>query len=284
MQTVASADGTSIAFERHGAGPPLLLLHGGSAPQYWKPIVPRLADNYTVVVPHRRGVGESGDTAEYTLDRGVEDIRAVVDAVEGTPVLFGHSFGGLLALETAQTAPVEKLIAYEPAVLVGEYRDQADLAAQMQARIDDGDRRQAMKHYIREVIHGGDIDDLDRWLAEWPPWPDIVALTENVARINHAIEQYQLPESIDLDAPTLLLTGTESPPHLKDGVRAVDDVLSDSQLLEFDGIGHGGPTEAPDRVISEVRAFTEGTEAPTPAGGIKFVSLHKARNSHTDLV
>lgn len=266
MQTVTSADGTSIAFERHGEGPPLILLHGGSAPQYWKPVVPRFAEDYTVIIPHRRGVGESGDSEEYRLARGVEDIRAVINAVDGTPILFGHSFGGLLAVETARTAPVGKLVAYEPAVLVGEYRRQADLASQMQARIDDGERRQAMKFYIREVMHGGDIADLDEWLAEWPPWPDIVALTENIARINRAIEQYRLPESLEIDAPVLLLTGTEGPPHLRDGIRAVDEALSDSQFVEFEGVGHGGPTEAPDRVTAEVRAFIEEKEEPTPEG------------------
>jgi pimeloyl-ACP methyl ester carboxylesterase len=266
MQTVTSTDGTSIAYEQHGEGPPLILLHGGSAPQYWKPIVPRFADDYTVVVPHRRGVGESGDSDEYSLERGVEDVRAVIDAVEGTPTLFGHSFGGLLAIETARTAPVQRLIAYEPAVLVGEYRQQASLAAQMQARIDDGDRRQAMKYYIREVMHGGDIEDLDGWLAEWPPWPDIVALTENIARINRAIEEYRLPDSLAVDAPTLLLTGTEGPNHLQDGIRAVDDALSSSQLVEFEGVGHGGPSEAPDRVTAAVHAFLEETETPVPEG------------------
>lgn len=266
MQTVTSADGTSIAFERRGDGPPLLLLHGGSSPQYWKPIVPRFAEDYTVIVPHRRGVGESGDSEEYRLDRGVEDVRAVIDAVDGDPVLFGHSFGGLLAVETARTAPAEKLIAYEPAVLVGEYRQQADLASQMQERIDNGERRQAMKFYIRTVMHGGDIDDLDGWLAEWPPWPDIVALTENIARINRAIEQYRLPDSLDIDASALLLTGTEGPPHLRDGIRAVDEALSDSQFVEFEGVSHGGPTEAPARVTSEVRGFIDGKEVPAHEG------------------
>jgi pimeloyl-ACP methyl ester carboxylesterase len=266
MQTVTSADGTSIAFERHGAGPPLILLHGGSSPQYWKPVVPRFGQEYTVVVPHRRGVGESGDAEEYSLDRGVEDVRAVINAIDGTPVLFGHSFGGLLAIETARTTPVEKLIVYEPAVLVGEYRRQADLASQMQTRIDDGDRRQAMKFYIREVMHGSEIDDLEGWLAEWPPWPDIVALTENIARINRAIEQYRLPDALDVDAPTLLLTGTEGPPHLRDGIRAVDDALSDNRFVEFEGVGHGGPTEAPGRVTSAVRAFIDGKKTLTPEG------------------
>jgi pimeloyl-ACP methyl ester carboxylesterase len=264
MQTVTSDDGTCIAYEQYGEGSPLILLHGGSSPQVWQPIIPRFSDEYTVVVPHRRGVGKSGDSEPYSLSRGVEDVCAVIDAVEGTPALFGHSFGGLLAVETARRASLTNLIAYEPAVLLGEYREQASLAAQMQTRIDEGEQRAAMKLYIREVMHGGDIDDLDSWLAEWPPWPDIVALTENIARINRTIEQYRLPETLDIDTPALLLTGTQGPPHLKDGIRAVDNALQDSQFVELDGVGHGGPTEAPDRVATEVRRFIDGTETPLP--------------------
>lgn len=258
MQTVRSADGTSIAYEQHGAGPPLILLHGGSSPQYWEPIVPRFADDFRVIIPHRRGVGASEDTDEYSLEKGVQDVRAVIDTVNRDPTLFGHSFGGLLAIETARSASVRNLIAYEPAVLIGEYREQATLAARMQARIDDGDRREAMKYYIREVMHGGDIEDLDGWLDEWPPWPEIVALTENIVRINRVIEQYHLPDSLEIDISTLLLTGAEGPPHLKDGVRAVHEALPNSRLFEFEDIGHGGPTEAPDRVTTQVRAFIKG--------------------------
>jgi len=255
MQTVRSADGTEIAYDRHGDGDPLVLLHGGSAPQYWQPVVPHLADEYRVVVPHRRGVGASGDSDDYTLDRGVEDVRAVVEAVDGDPALFGHSFGGLLALEAARRTAVSSCIAYEPAVLVGEYRDQADLAARMQANLDDDDRAAAMKYYVREVMHGGDSDDLDAWLDAWPPWPDIVELAENIVRINRSIERYALPERLDIDAPVLLLTGSEGPPHLRDGIRAVEDALPRSQLVEFDGVGHGGPAEAPERITDRVRSF-----------------------------
>lgn len=267
MQTVTSDDGTRIAYEQYGEGPPLILLHGGSSPQVWQPIIPQLSDEHTVIVPHRRGVGQSGDSESYSLDRGTEDVRAVIDTVDGTPILFGHSFGGLLAIETARRVSLTKLIAYEPAVLPGEYREQASLAAQMQARIDKGDRRAAMKLYIREVIHGGDIDDLDGWLTEWPPWPGIVALTENIARINRVIEQYRLPETLDIDTPALLLTGSQGPPHLKDGIRVVDNALQDSQLVELDGVGHGGPTEAPEQIATEVRQFINGTETPLSKSG-----------------
>jgi pimeloyl-ACP methyl ester carboxylesterase len=271
METVTSADGTSIAFERHGEGRPLICVHGGSRPDYWRPVVPQFTEQFEVIVPHRRGHGESdgvgddldgegsdeSETDSHGLDSEVSDLRAVVEAVGGDPVLFGHSFGGLVALETARTTSVEAVVAYEPAVLVGEYREEANLAATMQSLLDDGDRRGAMRTYVAEVMHGGDTEGLDEWLDEWPPWPDIVGLAENVTRINRVIETYRLPERLDTDAPTLLLTGTEGPPHLRDGVRAVHEAVPDSRLVEFDGVGHGGPTEAPERVERELLSLLD---------------------------
>jgi pimeloyl-ACP methyl ester carboxylesterase len=92
VQTATSADRTPIAYEQQGEGPPLVLLYGGSSPQFLKPVAPWFADDYTVIIPHRRGVGASGDSETYSLERGVEDLRAVVDAVDGDAALFGHSF------------------------------------------------------------------------------------------------------------------------------------------------------------------------------------------------
>lgn len=264
MQTVTSADGTGIAYETYGEGPPLILLHGGSSPRFWEPVIPRFSGDHTVVVPHRRGVGASEDGEDYSLERGVEDVRSVVAAVDGDPILFGHSFGGLLALEAARTVPLEGLVAFEPAVLVGEYRQNADLAATMQARLDAGDREGAMKRYVEEVVYDGEETGLDEWLAEWPPWPDIVSLAENVVRINRAIEAYRLPDELEVTAPTLLLTGTEAPSHLRESVRAVQEALPENRLVELDEIGHGGPAEAPDRVAAVVRSHVRGT---VPSGG-----------------
>ncbi|AZH24423.1 alpha/beta fold hydrolase [Haloplanus aerogenes] len=257
MPTVTSPDGTRIAYERHGDGPPLVLLHGGLTRRYWEPLVPQFAGDFTVVTPDRRGRGESDDTAPYSIEREVEDTRAVVDAVAETPVLFGHSFGGLQAIETARVASVEAVVAYEPAYLVDEYRETADLAARMQARLDAGEPAEATKLHLCEVLRDDidDIDDIDAWLDEWPVWPAPVDHVENTIRMNRALENHPLPDSLDVDAPVLLLTGSEGPSHLRESVRAVHDALPDSRLVEFEGVGHSGPTEAPDRTVEAVRDF-----------------------------
>ncbi|MDJ1431656.1 alpha/beta hydrolase [Halostagnicola sp. A-GB9-2] len=262
MQTTTSADGTSIAYETDGDGPPLVLLHGGGTRHYWKPLVPRLADDFTVVRPDRRGRGDSGDAKEYGIERELEDARAVIDSITGDPILFGHSFGGLQAIEAARERSVEAVVAYEPAYLVGEYRERADLASRMQAKLEDGNRREAMKLHLEEVIHGGEIDDLDRWLEEWPAWPDCVEHVENTLRMDRALEKHPTPDALDVDAPTLLLSGSEGPSHLRDSVRAVHDALPNSRFVEFEGVSHLGPVEAPERIESEVRRFLEAIEAP----------------------
>lgn len=257
MQTVTSADGTSIAYERHGDGPPLVLLHGGGTRQFWQPLLPGLVDDYTVITPDRRGCGDSGDSDAYSIQREVEDLRAVIATLDDEPALFGHSFGGLQAIETARVESVAAVVAYEPAYLVGDYRDQADLASQMQAKLEAGDRRGAMKLHLREVLDGGQIEDFDRWLAEWPGWPDAVEHVENTVRMDRALERHQLAEDLTVDAPALLLTGTDGPAHLRDSIRAVHDTLSASRLVEFDGVSHLGPLEAPDRVTAELRSFLD---------------------------
>jgi pimeloyl-ACP methyl ester carboxylesterase len=259
MQTVTSADGTEIAYETHddSGGLPLVLLHGGGTRRYWDPVVPRLAEEYTVVVPDRRGRGDSGDHETYSLRKEVEDTLAVVAAVDGDPALYGHSFGGLRAIETAREVPVAAVVAYEPAVLVGDYREESALADRMEAKLDAGDPEDAMRLHLREVLHGGDIGDeaFDAWLDEWPAWPEYAGFIESTLRMDRVIEEYRLPEPLDVGAPALMLTGSEGPQHLRDSVRAVDEALPDSRLVEFDGVGHNGPTAAADRVTPTVREF-----------------------------
>ncbi len=63
MQTIRSADGTSIAFDRSGLGPALILVAPASATRRNQAgLAAKLAPDFTVFAYDRRGRGDSGDT------------------------------------------------------------------------------------------------------------------------------------------------------------------------------------------------------------------------------
>src|SRR5687768_6348786 len=115
--TVTSRDGTTIAYETTGTGPPLILVDGalcyrGCGPS--RPLAEQLAGDFTVITYDRRGRGESGDGEAYAVDREVEDIEALIEAAGGSAHVYGISSGGALALDAAsRDIGIGKLAVYE---------------------------------------------------------------------------------------------------------------------------------------------------------------------------
>src|ERR671919_281340 len=100
MDHVDSKDGTRIAFDRLGQGPPVVLVTGGSVDRSSNaPLAELLASRFTVFNYDRRGRGPSGDTPPYAVQREVEDIEAVIRAAGGSAFLDGTSSRAVLALE-----------------------------------------------------------------------------------------------------------------------------------------------------------------------------------------
>ena len=104
MNMVNSEDGTKIAFDKVGKGPAVILVAGAlSARLSWSGhgLPELLAPHFTVYNYDRRGRGDSGDAKPYTVQREIEDIKALIDEAGGESYLYGHSSGGALALEAA---------------------------------------------------------------------------------------------------------------------------------------------------------------------------------------
>ncbi len=143
------------------------------------------------------------------------------------------------------------VVLYELAVLVGPDGD--DLAARTERRLDDGRRREAMPLFLQETAG---VPEVERLL----PWPEEIDmdLAETVVRESHAVEGYDIPADPGVVAPTLLLTGERGPDHLCDGVDTPDGQLSDSRLVELDGVGHVRTESAPERAETAVRSFVHG--------------------------
>ena len=122
MTKVPSGDGTPIAFDRRGDGPPVILVdgalcHRGMGPS--TPLAELLARRFTVFTYDRRGQGDGGDTAPYAVEREVEDIGALLNQACGAAFLYGVSSGAALALEAANRLPgIRKLVLYEAPFIV----------------------------------------------------------------------------------------------------------------------------------------------------------------------
>src|SRR2546422_1083918 len=117
MGKVFSKDGTAIAFDRQGRGPPIIIVAGAlsdrsaGAPG----LVALLQKRFTVFSYDRRGRGASGDTAPYSVDREIEDIEALIAEAGGSAGAYGVSSGAALALEAAaHRLAITKLALFEP--------------------------------------------------------------------------------------------------------------------------------------------------------------------------
>src|SRR5262249_26634869 len=105
MSSVTSADGTTIAFDRSGSGPALVLVGGAFQHRALDPRTAQLAELLAsqLAVYHydRRGRGDSGDTPPYAVEREIEDLAALIDDAGGSASVFGMSSGANLALRAA---------------------------------------------------------------------------------------------------------------------------------------------------------------------------------------
>jgi pimeloyl-ACP methyl ester carboxylesterase len=110
--SVRSEDGTSIAYESFGAGEGVIVVGGALADgRDYVPFARRLARSFAVRVIDRRGRGASGPQGpDYAVEKEAEDVLAVQSAT-GAGAVFGHSYGGLVALEAVRRSTVFSQVA-----------------------------------------------------------------------------------------------------------------------------------------------------------------------------
>ncbi len=230
---VVSRDGTEIAYWTSGDGPPLLLVHGTAGiHQRFAPLLPYLEPHARVSVMDRRGRGASGDAPTYDLAREYEDVAAVVDAIAettGSPVdVYGHSYGGEVAFGAAlQTRNIRKLVLYEgwPAVNPEGIMFPPEVERKMDALVASGENEAALLTFMREVVHFPEEEIAV--VMEQPAWPARVSAAPTIAREIHAFYEHTFDpeESARITVPVLVLTGSDTPPELRDDPETVAAAL-----------------------------------------------------------
>jgi pimeloyl-ACP methyl ester carboxylesterase len=115
---VRSADGTTIAFERTGTGPVLILVDAAGHYRDFSSfgtLTGLLAPDFSVFTYDRRGRSRSTDTLPYAIEREVDDLAALIAEAGGSAFVYGVSSGALLALQAAASGlAIPKLALFEP--------------------------------------------------------------------------------------------------------------------------------------------------------------------------
>jgi pimeloyl-ACP methyl ester carboxylesterase len=262
VRSIASADGTSIGFSRSGAGRPLVLVHGTSASRSrWEPVLPSLERRFTVYAMDRRGRGSSGDGHDYSLEREVEDVESVVQAVGEPLVLLGHSWGGICALEAAGsgriTEALEGLILYEPPIPVGTEIYPPGVLDRLAALLDSGEPEAVVTTFLTEVVRVP-REELELMRAQ-PAWPNRVAAAHTLVREVRADDEYGFEPDRwrQLELPTLLLLGGDSPPFFGAAIDALHSALPNGAVRVMAGQQHAAMDTAPELFVREVVRFVE---------------------------
>jgi pimeloyl-ACP methyl ester carboxylesterase len=240
MIEVLSADGTVLGVERFGSGPDLVVVHGSTADRSrWAAVRDVLAEYYTVYLVDRRGRGASLNevAGDYALEREVEDIRAVLDLIGDDAYYLGHSYGALVGVGVlASNARVTKAFLYEPPLDAGGFHVwPPGFVERYEELIDAGRPDDALDLFYREVL-AMDPEPL-RGLPIWQARKVAAHTLVREAKVAMTF-QLDLGALENVVVPTLVLTGSASPPVFGAAARQVADALPDSKLIVAEGHGH----------------------------------------------
>jgi pimeloyl-ACP methyl ester carboxylesterase len=253
---VHAADGTRIAFDQVGEGPPLVIVQGAftdrETPQS---LAARLAERFTVFSYDRRGRGKSTDTFPYAVEREIEDLEAIIEVAGGSAFVYGQASGAILALNAAaHGSPITRLVAYEPP-FVGEgspARHAKNLVSRLEEMVAFAQRDAAVELYLAEAlglsaeevasIKAGPRFQRMRYLALTTPYDAV--LTTN--------EAMQPGVMAKVSVPTLLVAGGASPEWAGKAIGSLAREIPHAETLIIDG---QGPDVSDDAIAPVLEKF-----------------------------
>ena len=258
-------DGLSIAYERAGAGPPLLLLHGGfSDHRAWRRQLESFSHEWTVVAWDAPGCGASSDPpTNFALGDFADAVAGLVAAVGlERPHLGGLSFGAGLALQVYDRHPRLP----RSLVLAGAYAGWGgslppeEVEARLARAVADAEKppEQWVESYL-PTFFAGDVSQeaLDETVAMM-----LDTRPAGMLPMLRAFAEADLrPMLSRIRVPTLLLYGdadVRSPLAVAEDLHAQ---IPTSRLAVLPGVGHASHVEAPNAFDAEVRRFLLDVDA-----------------------
>ena len=244
MSHVRSLDGTTIAYERSGSGPPLILIDGALCSRSFGPsakLVPLLARHFTVYAYDRRGRGQSSDTVPYSVTREVEDIAALIAVAGGPAALLGLSSGGALALHAAaEGLLVSDVVAYEPPYVDDDgTRGGATHEGHLQRLLANGDRGGAVKYFMKDMVGAPAAFVVVMRLMPWI-WRRLRAVAHTLPYDAAVMSAFRIPRERfrTIAAPVLVMNGSRSDERLKHAARTIAGTVPHGTHRELSGQTH----------------------------------------------
>lgn len=266
LEKVSSKDGTSIAFNRSGQGPTVILVAGAlSDRSSGARLAALLAPHFTVINYDRRGRGGSGDTQPYAVQREVEDIEALIDAASGSAFLFGSSSGAALALEATSRLPgkVKQAALFEPPFIVDDSRAPmtADFVPHLNELVTSGRRGDAVEYFMTKAV--GVPTDAVAQMRESPMWPRLENLAHTLVYdgtiMGDTLAGRPLPAGRWASATSsiLVIDGGNSDEWLRHAAKALADNLPNAKHHSLEGQDHSAAFTAPEVFVPGLVEFFE---------------------------
>lgn len=236
-----SADGTSLAYETSGDGPAVILVSGAmSTGGTVAPLAVPLSEHFEVVAYDRRGRGQSGEASPYAVEREVEDLAALIDAVGGEAALYGTSSGGALVLHAAASGlPVRQVAVYEVpfAVYEGGARERAEYTERLTEALDEGRRGDAVELFLRLT---GMAEQMIQGARQSPMWAGMETIAPSLAHDNAVMGDGLVPRDrlASISVPVLAVAGSASPTWMHEAARAVAETVPGGSYRSLEGQTH----------------------------------------------
>jgi pimeloyl-ACP methyl ester carboxylesterase len=241
MSKITSKDGTTIAYDKKGQGPVIILVLGAlNRRSQGKKLTDLLSDRFTVVSYDRRGRGDSTDTLPYSTDKEVEDIEALIDEVGGSTYLYGHSSGCVLALMAAKElgSKVKGLALYELPYNADPAGQTASAAYRKELKKLLGEDKygDAIALFVKSV---GVTDKQIAAMRRLPMWKGLTAMAPTLAYDTiELIEQYPTIKVKSINTKALIMYGADSPVFMENTAQKLSQTMPHAKLRSLEGQIH----------------------------------------------
>jgi pimeloyl-ACP methyl ester carboxylesterase len=258
--------GRTIAYERVGSGPPLILLHGGlSDHREWEAQVEGLADAHTVIAWDAPGAGGSADMPSTARMPDFADALAGFIGALGIdrPHVLGLSWGSALALELFRRhrhLPRSLVLTAAYAGWAGSLSPEV-VRQRLETSLRDIELMSPesfVRTWVPSLFTAGTPEGTIEWyvgvMADFHP--------AGVVPMLHAIAEADLRDVLPtIDVPTLLLYGELDQRSPLEVAHAMQAAIPASELIVLPGVGHMSNLEAPTAFNAAVRDFLARAES-----------------------